>query len=87
MSEWMSSAGSSYLGIALIVIAAFVLLKFFKDIAKPIIYVALIVCGVLLVFNIIDLALIAAGGKKLLSTMWSSCSSGCTATILPWLLP
>lgn len=66
--DWFdSSPFANVLGIILIVLGVIVILKLAKNITKPIFVVLIIVAAVLIFFNVIDLALVAANGQKLVS--------------------
>ena len=73
MAEWFNSSPlTNVVGIILIVIGAIIVLKLFKDITRPLFIIVLVVAAVLIFFNVLDLAFLAASGKKLFDSLWSS---------------
>lgn len=71
MKEWLSTSPfSSVLGIIIVIAAVIIAFKVIKSIAKPLFLGILIVAGVLILFNVIDLAFIASTGQKLLGFIW-----------------
>lgn len=76
MLEWFqSSPFANVLGIILIVIGVIILLKLFKNIAKPLIVILLVVAVVLIFFNVLDIALITTTGEKLFGSACSKITS------------
>lgn len=76
MKEWLiNSPYSSVINIIIIVVLVVLALDLLKSIAKPILTAIVIIGVVLVVFNVIDLAMIAATGEKLLSYIWESIKS------------
>ena len=64
---FQSSPSANVVGIILIALAAIIVLKLAKNIARPIVIVAVVVLAVLLFFNILDLAILSEYGKRMLS--------------------
>lgn len=76
MKEWLNSSPySSILGIVIVIAAVVIAFKVIKSIAKPLFMGILIVAGVLILFNVIDLAFIASTGQKLLGFIWDKITS------------
>ena len=71
MKEWLDSSPVSSVLIMVIIIAAVIFaIRTFKSITRPIFLTILIVAGVLLAFNVVDLAFLGATGKKFFSFLW-----------------
>ena len=71
ISEWIeSSPVSSILMIVIGVLALILVLKIIRSIAKPLLIIIVVVAAVLIFFNLLDLTLLAATGKKLLELIW-----------------
>lgn len=68
--EWFNSSPSAnVVGIILIILAAIILFKFAKEIAKPVFTVIFVVLALLLFFNVLDLAMVSEYGIRMLSCM------------------
>ncbi len=71
MKEWLDTSPlSSVLTMVLIVVAAIIAIKLFKSITRPIFLTIVIVAGVLLAFNVVDLAFLSATGEKFFAFLW-----------------
>ena len=71
MKEWLDTSPVSSIVIMVIIVAAAILaIRFFKSITRPIFLTIVIVAGVLLAFNVVDLAFLGATGEKFLAFIW-----------------
>ncbi len=71
MKEWLeTSAFSSVLGIVIAIVLLILVLKVFQKVTRPLFIIAIVVAGVLIFFNVLDLTLLASTGKKLLQLIW-----------------
>ena len=65
--EWIkSSPVSSIVGIVIAVVLVLIALKMLRSIARPILITIVVVAGILIFFNVLDLAFLASTGQKLL---------------------
>ena len=69
MSEWLANSPvSSWLGIIIAVILLIIVSKIVHNITRPVFLVLVIVAGVMIFYNVIDLTLLASTGKKLFAS-------------------
>ncbi len=74
--EWMnSSPTANVIGIVLIVLGVIILLKYVKNITRPLLIVIIGVAAVLLFFNVLDMAMLAEYGKRMVSCACSEAPS------------
>ena len=66
MSEWIANSPfSSVLGIVIAVIILIIVSKLVHDVTRPIFLILVLVAGIMIFYNVIDLTLLASSGKKL----------------------
>jgi len=70
-----SSPSANVVGIILIILGAIIVLKFAKNITRPLFIIVIVVAAVLLFFNILDLAMLGEYGKRLISCACSETPS------------
>lgn len=67
MNWFDSSPTANVIGIILIILGVIVLLKFAKEITRPLFIIIIVVAAVLMFFNILDIAMLSEYGKRLVS--------------------
>lgn len=75
MNWFESSPSANVIGIILIVLGAILVLKFARNITRPLFIIVIVVAAVLLFFNILDLAMLGEYGKRLISCACSESPS------------
>ena len=68
IQNWMdTSPTANVLGIVLIVLGVIVLLKYAKEITRPLFVIIIVAAAVLIFFNVLDMAMLAEYGKRMVS--------------------
>jgi len=76
IANWFeSSPSANVVGIILIVLGVILVLKFARNITRPLFIIVIVVAAVLLFFNILDLAMLGEYGKRLISCACSETPS------------
>ncbi len=70
-----SSPSTNIVGILVIILGVIILLKFMKNITRPLFIIIIVVAAILLFFNILDLAMLSEYGKRMISCACSESPS------------
>ena len=64
---FQNSPSANVFSIIVIVLGVIILLKFAREITRPLFVIIIVVAAVLLFFNVLDLAMLSEYGKRLIS--------------------
>ena len=76
IKNWIdTSPTANVLWIILIVLGVIILLKYVKEITRPLLIVIVVAAAVLIFFNVLDMAMLAEYGKRMVSCACSESPS------------